>query len=126
MDTRYTYQQLFDLVKLAGQDYDSDLELSSAIISNCVAINAVDAQAFYGRGGCIVRQFEFALLLANRMLPDWRWRLLFNGTDYTYTTTKDLMSGEFGEWSAATPAVAILAAMFQALANRREVLVDTP
>lgn len=128
MDPKYTYQQLFDLVRVAGQDYDSDLELDCAIIGNCVDVNAVDAQAFHGRGGCIVRQIEFALLLANRMLPDWRWRLNFNGNEYTYTTCKDLMSGEFGEWSAKTPSVAILAAMFQALANveERKIPVDTP
>lgn len=80
----------------------------------------MDAPAFYGRGGCIVRQLEFALLLANRMLPNWKWRLNFNGSDYTYTAHDNLMAGEFGEWSAHTPAVAILAAMFQALANMEE------
>lgn len=120
MDRKYTYNQLFELVKVAGHDYDSDLELGNAIISNLIDYNAVDAQAFYGAGGCPVRKFDFAMLIAHRMLPDWKWRLLFNGVDYTYTTHSDIMAGEFGEWTAHSMAVAVLGAMFQALINIEE------
>jgi hypothetical protein len=114
-----TLQSLRDRVANATAA-TSAWELSSAVLSATISVDAPDADDFYGSGSNCVTSIDAALALVERLLPGWRVELetLGKGRVQSFCTLRhvDVCGTVFG--AAPTPALATILAMLDALIDQ--------
>lgn len=112
---------LAERCEAADPSHGRDLELYAGILNAVIGVDAPDAKKFYGAGRLFTESLDAAVALCERVLPGWRGDLdlaPFEPGDNCGARLFPPKSITNIAGEAATPALALIAAVLRALASQ--------